>query len=356
MSDRVHVLAQQLFGKSTVAECDLQEVKSLALRYPYFAPAQFLLLEKLKQENSSEYQAQLQKAVLYYHNPVEFEYFIASDKFYTEVDFDDISETETISAAQPVTEINNEASIQESIVESVPGDTYEDIEIAEEITEQSAMTEIHKESDPSETSEEVSLHHKVEDHPVQQVHEMSVENDQPEISSPANDETTSDQNQTQSDQPDVEAQTAPVTEASAQLNQAPSPAGPTNGSKIENDLAFEPFHTVDYFASQGIKLSQEEAGKDKFGKQLKSFTEWLKTMKRLPATQLSKEATPTEQKVQHMAADSVHEADVVTEAMAEVWLKQGNREKAIETYNKLGLLNPSKKPYFAALIENLKRS
>ena len=64
----------------------------------------------------------------------------------------------------------------------------------------------------------------------------------------------------------------------------------------------------------------------------------------------------TESKVQHLAEDSVHRSDVVTEAMAEVWIKQGNKEKAIETYNKLGLLNPSKKAYFAGLIENLKRS
>jgi len=127
---------------------------------------------------------------------------------------------------------------------------------------------------------------------------------------------------------------------------------------IQNtDLVFEPYHTVDYFASQGIKLSQEEIPKDKFGKQLKSFTEWLKTLKRLPATEVAKEIdTSAESKVQHLAEDSVHRSDVLTEAMAEVWIKQGNKEKAIETYNKLGLLNPSKKAYFAGLIENLKRS
>src|SRR5215217_4077648 len=84
MSERIHVLAQQLFGRSSVEECDLQEIKDLAQRYPYFAPVQFLLLEKLKQENSPDYHAQLQKAVLYYHNPLEFEYFISSGRFYTD--------------------------------------------------------------------------------------------------------------------------------------------------------------------------------------------------------------------------------------------------------------------------------
>jgi hypothetical protein len=80
-------------------------------------------------------------------------------------------------------------------------------------------------------------------------------------------------------------------------------------------------------------------------------------MKRLPSKEISQTIdSASESKVQHLAADSVHDSDIVTEAMAEVWIKQGNREKAIETYNKLGLLNPSKKAYFAGLIENLKRS
>jgi hypothetical protein len=57
-----------------------------------------------------------------------------------------------------------------------------------------------------------------------------------------------------------------------------------------------------------------------------------------------------------MAEDSIHDTNIVTEAMAEVWLKQGNKPKALEVYNKLSLLNPSKRAYFAGLIENLKHS
>ena len=40
--------------------------------------------------------------------------------------------------------------------------------------------------------------------------------------------------------------------------------------------------------------------------------------------------------------------------MAEVWEKQGNPEKAIDIYNKLSLLEPSKSTYFAAKIEEIK--
>jgi hypothetical protein len=46
---------------------------------------------------------------------------------------------------------------------------------------------------------------------------------------------------------------------------------------------------------------------------------------------------------------------VVTEAMAEVWEKQGNKEKAVAIYTKLSLLDPSKSVYFAAKIEELKK-
>ena len=122
------------------------------------------------------------------------------------------------------------------------------------------------------------------------------------------------------------------------------------------ELLFEPYHTVDYFASQGIRFREEEKPTDKFGQQLKSFTEWLKTLKRLPVSEIAKNTEPVaEQKVEQMAEASLTEREVITETMAEVWQKQGNREKAIEIYNKLSLLEPSKSAYFAAKIEELRK-
>ena len=135
-----------------------------------------------------------------------------------------------------------------------------------------------------------------------------------------------------------EAQTKPVVEATS-------------------ELTFEPYHTVDYFASQGIKFKEEEKPKDKFGQQLKSFTEWLKTMKRLPAQEIVKEVDAgAEKKVEQLAEHSIEDREVITEAMADVWEKQGNISKAIDIYNKLSLLNPSKSSYFAAKIEQLKKT
>jgi hypothetical protein len=121
-----------------------------------------------------------------------------------------------------------------------------------------------------------------------------------------------------------------------------------------NELLFEPYYTVDYFASQGIQYKPEEAPSDKFGQQLKSFTDWLKVMKRLPLTELGKSVDPKEErKVEQIAGQSLTSEEVVTEAMAEVWIKQGNTTKAKEVYHKLSLLEPSKSAYFASKISEL---
>jgi hypothetical protein len=136
-----------------------------------------------------------------------------------------------------------------------------------------------------------------------------------------------------------------------------------SGLKIEAidpakaELTFEPFYTVDYFASQGIKFKEEDKPKDKFGQNLKSFTDWLKVMKRLPVSEITKNVSAaTEEKVEQLAEHSLENREVLTEAMAEVWEKQGNKGKAIEIYSKLSLLDPPKSAYFAAKIEDLKKT
>ena len=284
MSERIHVLAQQLLGKASVADCNLDEIRELVQRYPYFAPAQFLLLHKLRENGDEAAAAQMQKAILYYHNPLSFQYFIHSDQFYIEADL----------ATTPP------AALPPQVVEKA-----EPLNGIEEEAQPVDVAPAYNELPPAAL---------VDEKPV-------AEN--PEI-------TTGES-------------TVP-------------PPPPLIEKSPEPPLAFEPYHTVDYFASQGIRLSAEGPPTDKFGKQLKSFTEWLKTMKRITPEQMATQDPGIENKVQHLAEDSIHGSDVWTEAMAEVWLKQGNKSKAVEVYNKLSLLNPSKKAYFAAKLENLKRS
>ncbi len=129
-----------------------------------------------------------------------------------------------------------------------------------------------------------------------------------------------------------------------------------NNPGIEAEpLVFQSYHTIDYFASQGIRLQQSDLNKDKFGQQLRSFTDWLRSMKKLPSTPTDASFGNDTVVIRH-AANSIEEKEILTEAMAEVWAKQGNRERAIATYTKLSLQNPHKSAYFASKIDQLKQA
>ncbi|MEP6711197.1 MAG: hypothetical protein ABJA37_02220 [Ferruginibacter sp.] len=121
-----------------------------------------------------------------------------------------------------------------------------------------------------------------------------------------------------------------------------------------DELIIEPLYASDYFASQGIKLSEEAQPTDKLGKQLKSFTEWLKTMKKVHDSKLPEGNEQFDATVQRLAEKSNKEDEVVTEAMADAYLQQGKTAKAADIYLKLSLLNPAKSAFFAAKIEQLK--
>jgi hypothetical protein len=122
------------------------------------------------------------------------------------------------------------------------------------------------------------------------------------------------------------------------------------------EIPIDPYHTVDYFASQGIKLSKDEQ-KDELSRKVQSFTAWLRTMKRLqPAPE-----TTTYKNIEEIFGNQHEEKsedknEVFTEAMAEVYLKQGMREKAIDIYHKLSLQNPANHHIFAARIQQIKEN
>jgi hypothetical protein len=127
--------------------------------------------------------------------------------------------------------------------------------------------------------------------------------------------------------------------------------------ETNNDFEFPltPYHTVDYFASLGIKINME-SDKDELSRKVKSFTAWLKTMKRLqPGAE-----TVTVKDIQSILTthkDEERQSDAVfTEAMAEVYLKQGLRGKAIEVYDKLSLQNPLNSHIFADKISKIKEN
>jgi hypothetical protein len=264
MNVQINQLVKSLLQKDSLDQCSVQELQQFADRHPYFGAAQLLLTKKLQSENIDQYNEQLQKTFLFFHNPLWVEQLL------NETGNVIITKTEPAIADKMI--IPAVAAIENKESEAIAS----------------------------------------------------------EVETPT----------TKSEEPAIEIPTLK--------------AEPVNTAKAE--LVFEPFYTVDYFASQGIKFKEEEKPQDKFGQHLKSFTDWLRTMKRLPVSEITEAVEPkAEQKVEQLAEHSLQEREVVTEAMAEVWEKQGNAAKAIEIYSKLSLLDPSKSVYFAAKIENLKK-
>lgn len=125
--------------------------------------------------------------------------------------------------------------------------------------------------------------------------------------------------------------------------------------KLEIEREKERLHTIDYFASQGIRIDLSQIPQDKLTSQLRKFTDWLKQMKNPGAPQTDPGSSiEMENAVAEIAKSSNVSREVLTEAMAEVLVKQGQVEKAIQLLIKLSFINPEKSSYFAARIEQLK--
>lgn len=294
MNPRIDQLVKSLLQKDSLEQCSLQELQQFAEQNPFFGAAQLLLTKKLQAEKSDKYDDQLQKTYLFFHNPLWVEQLL-----------NDTGAATIIAAEKKAEQAVTDNEVIATPPEIMPAITEAPSEAITVVTETSFMAEPETENVPVA------------------------------VAAPAEEKIK-------------EAETAATIEIPGLKIEAIDPA--------KAELVFEPFYTVDYFASQGIQFKSDDRPKDKFGMQLKSFTEWLKTMKRLPVTELAKVAeTAGDHKVDQLAAHSLMEKDIVTEAMAEVWEKQGNSVKAIDIYNKLSLLEPAKSTYFAAKIEDLKK-
>jgi len=362
MTDAISTLVRLLFQKESLHDCTLEELQTIAREYPYFSPAQLLLAEKLRSIDENLYKEQIQKLSLYFTHPLWLDYRMNGYK-------------------------GNTAEVRQESVEILPEQTHTEVEfepettaIAPDVTVHEQMAEfadaVSNENSPTydetvETSEDNQRDHEALNFetPIQSEEAKNAERTEENIKEPVIESSSAF-----IDLPAIEESEDSIIpsrgeaphndEAETDLRAeeelvAPLPMRPLPDLKqepVDTELTFEPYHTVDYFASQGIKFVPEEKPADQFGQQLKSFTEWLKTLKRLPEMETKLPDVAAEEKVKQLADHSISKDEVVTETMAEVWVKQGNKEKAIETYNKLSLLNPGKSAYFASLIEQLKNS
>jgi hypothetical protein len=304
MNVRINQLVKSLLQKDSIDQCSIQELQQYAERHPYFGAAQLLLAKKMKAENAEQYKEQLQKTYLFFHNPL-----------WVEALLNETGNAKNTVPEQPAPVPEREVKVEQEIIEEINSPAAPVFETTESLVSDSVFVEENKPAPVLSVA-------------AQEIKPVGTFEQTTEIT--------------------ISAEEQPITIPALKIE-------PFDPAKAE--LTFEPFYTVDYFASQGIKFKEEDKPKDKFGQNLKSFTDWLKIMKRLPVSEVSKNVNAvTEQKVDQLAEHSLENREVLTEAMAEVWEKQGNITKAIDIYSKLSLLDPPKSAYFAAKIEDLKKT
>ena len=312
-SPLLNFIAKQ--NKTGLVEKDfLQQVTK---QHPYFTPAQFYLLQQTE-ESDAAYNAQAARTAVLFNNPHWLHFQLQQTTVV------DMAAEDSAIASSEITPLENAPQILSPEELLSVEDPYTDIVVTEE-----QLPAVEK-TTPVENADNNAATVAETPPPLTEEQLMLAENED------INDDDIV-----------MEEEIAPIKINIPNMGNQPIK---------ENILAFEPMHLVDYFASQGIKLSDEVQTADKLGKQLKSFTEWLKTMKKIhvPATETS--TGNADITVQTMAEKSNAEDEVLTEAMAEVLAQQGKAGKAIELYQKLSLLNPSKSAFFAAKIEQLKGS
>ena len=340
MTNQLDYIVEHLFRKKSLHDVPEQELKDFISAHTYFAAGHFLLAKKNGLGNGH-----VATTALYFNNAMWLEWLLQQDisqrsqevpvveekieeeDEYPEYKYNGQQETEH-------SDINNEINEPEPVFMQEPVDNpVEETDNRETLSDSELSNISQEELHNEERFDQVAENAQMED---------ANPDDQPEISMESTEESLSETNRIEASSEKVEK---------AVLN-ALTPAK-ADAEKVE--LAFEPYHTIDYFASQGIRLQQSDLSQDKFGKQLKSFTEWLRSMKKLPNAAIESNLDEASQRtIQNIAEHSVEGKEIVTETMAEVWIKQGNREKAIDILSKLSLQNPSKSHYFAAKIEQLK--
>lgn len=156
---------------------------------------------------------------------------------------------------------------------------------------------------------------------------------------------------TKNPEPDSETETRISGILSGQLAEFNKPFDPN--TLLDIDLEQQKLHTIDYFASQGIKIDLTSIPQDKLTRSLLKFTDWLKQIKQINPAELASNLE-MEKAVAETAKNSNETREILTETMAEILTKQGQKEKAIQLLIKLSFLNPEKSSYFAAKIEQLK--
>jgi hypothetical protein len=205
---------------------------------------------------------------------------------------------------------------------------------------------------------------------------MPVAKEEPEVEKPEVEEPVEDE-------PEIKEPFIEEPEVEEKQPEMPKQQATQQKFDKREDSLIQPIYTEDYFLHQGIHISDKVGAdgpeKDETRKSLMvvmSFAEWLnyfktknekdkeeqedqralKTMwqKEKLAAAMEEENEEIPEDVFEMAVNSItQEEGLASESLADILVKQGKHDKAIEMYRKLSLRNPHKNAYFARRIDEI---
>jgi len=304
MNEASRNIVAELTTKLSLQNKTKEELTAVLKRYPYFGFTQFLLAQRLRNEQNADATKQLQHAALYFSNPFWMDFLWENNTIINDV-----------ADSTPAATEEKNSSVNETLTNEVV-----DAEVkAEKSEEEPDLTDIIVDETLQGSNDEITF----ESSPEADIEEGIDEAEREKLSKLIE----------------------------QHLSEFKKPVDATE----EIPLSTHVYHAIDYFASQGIKLDPRLLNQDMLGNKVRKFTDWLKQVKRINEnpTDLGTDAD-TEHLIEKIAQSSNEAKDVITETMAEVLKKQGKKEKAIQLYQKLSFLNPSKSTYFAARINELK--
>jgi hypothetical protein len=368
------VITKWLMQPADFSETDRKDAAALIKTYPYFVPARYIEAgEHHKKQPFAP--AMLNMMQLYRGNWLLFHDFLGATV-----------SSESVVYEEEVIPQGDEAVITEDTsVEST-----EDVEYPDEVLYE----------EPFGTYKDEEIAALSEDFDDEDVVSIEIENDygiEEEASAPLLEKTLAPQQE--EIKPTIIKETPPVPEV-VMIPPIPSLEETTTNENEKRkgdeqipfyqnrkaDSLIQPIYTEDYFLHQGLQVSDElppdiDRQKEEVDKSLMvvmSFSEWLlhfktkgerakeeqedqkalKTMwqKEKLAAALEEENDEIPETVFEMAVNSIaKEEDLASESLAEIMVKQGKPDKAIEMYRKLSLRNPQKKTYFARKIDEVQK-
>ena len=397
-------LAGQLLNGADLSKASLEEIGILLDEYPYFAGLHFLKAAKMKAMQQDDLSGNYSRASLYFPNPHWFSLLMEhsvpevpepapfSDQ--QEMRDERVEYTDTIDAFMPV---NEHVEMIEIKIEETEEEPVLDVQESEPQTKpdweqnlaENPLFQQHQVSDEERTEQEIWHQQAAEpvmEIPVEEIISPPLENieakeilemESPETKVPEDssvstqeEEIITEENFHIQPEPEIEFSEQepalveePVIDTIQEPEQETTPQSVQEVTEPEEPVVadlgipFEPLYTIDYFASQGIKIAAEATPKDQLSLKLRSFTEWLRAMKKLHPEKIDKDFNQDQEEQVRVIAESSNASEIVyTEAMAEVYIKQGKRGKAREVFEKLSLLDPGKSAYFAVRIKELKEN